>query len=39
MAKRKKLLPVLAIKPRFVIRPARSLVTIPNEVLRLPYIT
>jgi len=35
----KNLLPVPAIKPRFISRPARSLVTIPTEVLRLPYIT
>jgi hypothetical protein len=33
------LLPVLAIKAQFNSRPARSLVTVPTEVLRLPYIT
>ena len=33
------LLPVLAFKPRFISRPAPSLVTVPTEVLRLPYIT
>jgi hypothetical protein len=35
----KNLLPVLAIKRRFISRPARSLVSVPTEVLRLPYIT
>jgi hypothetical protein len=35
----KSLLPLLAIKPRFINRPARSLVAIPTEVFRLSYIT
>jgi len=35
----KNILPVLAIKPRFISRPARSLVTVSTEALRLPYIT
>jgi hypothetical protein len=32
------LLPVLATKPRFISRPARSRVTVPTEVLRFPDI-